>query len=314
MPDIALRPAHDMSYSQWKLWQKCPTQAYAKYVLKQYRQPKNEALAVGSLVDALLLDPPSEARVLADFEEQLFKKAQSGPLKGSFVVPNAAQEKARAWASHIRANEQAMNLIGSCRTQVSVTIDIGGYSWVCIFDLVRPESRLVCDMKTAASANSYGWVPRLGRRASFIAEWAYGYQLALYRYAAAKEFGGDPSEWTCGFFVIGKDTIDGEVLDKGLVDGDAYPDVRVFQWDNSTQLDGYFTHMASSMISEQPQLDSPRKTLPPIMAMKQAESIEGLPRCEDCSWCKTHRTDLITMYSDPEPAERRYGSVSGVQW
>lgn len=299
------RPPHDMSFSQWKRWQECPAQAYAQYVLKTYRPAKNAALAIGSLVDALLLDPSAEERVLDDFREQLFKKETSGPDKGELVVPNADQEKARAWAAHAAARPDVASLIASCQTQQSVIAQIGGATWLCILDLVRPQNKMLIDLKTTADAGGEAWCPRLNRRASFLAQWCYGYQLAIYRHAAASEWGGDPEEWQCGILCVGKTQVDGDVFDMGLSHGDAYPDVRVYQWDDMAQLTGYADYMALSMTTRQRRLNDPGKEWPPIMEMKRAPGIEDLPRCGSCDWCITHRRRLITLYTDPEPRERR---------
>jgi hypothetical protein len=279
---------YDMSFSQWRKWETCPAAAFAQYRLHEYEPAKTAAMAVGALVDAKVTQPEREAEVLGDFAE--FFQTSKGE-------PNAACRKACAYAEKVNEHALVRAFMTGAQTQVELVGQLGGVTWLAVLDMLDVGHGLIGELKTTRDVNARAYVPRIGQYGSWIAQWGYGYQLALYRELVRQHYDTPEGGWLCVLLAVGKHRLE---------DGTDYPDIMPYQWSSTDQLDRYAEHMAYTLSHEHDRWDGTFGKMPPVMEMKQQSSIDGLYRCEKCDWCITTRQAMkVVPYRDPEPQYTR---------
>lgn len=275
---------YSMSFSRWKCWMECPRGAHAKYVTREWQPGASEPMAIGALADAIVTQPDTEAEVLEKFAEFLTTK------KGE---PNASQKKAREMAAAALATPEITDLMDGAGMQAELFPQIGGVTWKCVLDMVRPDIGVFVDLKTTCRAGEV-WVPHLRQYGSIIAAYRYGYQLAVYREAVRQAH--KRSDWIACIALVEYRT---------LSDGTPCPQVRLHPWDDTDQLDDYLAQMSASLSYDHAGFDG--SIDPPIMEMASQTSGEDLRGCGDCDWCLMHPARIEIPYSDPLPKWRRAG-------
>ena len=264
-----------MSNSQWKVWRECPAQAHARFIRHVWQPEKTKPLAVGSLVDALLLEPDAESRVLAEYEDLLTKaNTKAGIAKGGPErVPNADSKLAYQMAEKIKSIPAIMAIVDACDHQAQYTFELGGMAWKCRLDLLNLDAGWIWDLKTTASTTDEKFVERIGARGNFIAQFNYVRQLALYREAVRQN-----EDRVCRVGIIAQSK--------------ANPaDLRVFPWQTNaySQIDDAIANVLSNInyVSELRESDP-----------------EDLSRCERCDYCIESRQDYVFPYADPERKQK----------
>jgi len=231
-------------------------------------------MAIGALVELALVGKEF-ADLSPDHQELLTtKKGQS-----------TAAQRAIEWGRQAAAMPDVRAALAEADLQAELRPLVGGVPWVCRLDVWDRENGIVWDIKTCASPLDEQWVPRLETRGTFIAALGYGYQLALYREAVRQATSTEPS---VGIIAIGKHT---------CRDGEAIPDVWLFEWTDDAQLAGYLGRLAA--VCEGAWTCDLGATVQPIPAMYEAPAAE-LPRCESCDWCVASRSNRIRSYADPQ--------------
>lgn len=275
-----------LSFSQWKAWSACPSAAHAQYVAGAYRPGTTEAMALGTLTEAAMTTPGDAAEVIATLEPSA--QALLTTKKGA---PTTDAARAVEWGRGAAAMPDVRAAMDGAHLQARLTARLGGVDWVCRLDVWDERHGLVWDIKTTASPLAEEYVPRLGCRGNFIAAMRYGYQLALYSEAVAQATDEEPG---VGIIAIGKHK---------TRDGEAVPDVWLFDWSDRDQLAAYRQALAWSCMGSWPcDLGA---VVPPIPEM-YASGGDGLPRCESCDWCIASRVNRVLLYADPQPRARRY--------
>jgi hypothetical protein len=250
-----------MSNSQWKHWQECPARAKARFVDHTYSEPVTQSMAIGSLIDALLLEPEKESTVLEQYADLLTSKA-----KGKAGTPLASTLEAYQIAERVRRSAQVMAIIERSEKQVEGTFKLAGMQWKYRIDLLDPTG-YIWDLKTTANAVADAYVPRLGMRGNFIAQWQYSRQLALYREAEKQRTGKQNRV--------------------GIITADkAMGHVFIMPWSlaHYHQIDAEIVAIEAAA--------------PEIRAMIDGQTPTW--RCEKCQYCAETRTDFIVTYHDPE--------------
>ncbi len=158
-----------MSVSQYKAWLACPS-AWLAALAGDYVRPKTKAFAVGSLFNALLLEPGTVAQVADEGSRYLLTKT---------LKETADAKRIYAMAEHCRQIPEFMQYLEGDH-EVILTGQIGGTPWKAKLDVLNLEQCFLTDLKSAASLREEKWIPRLGARGNFVHEWDYGLQLAVY--------------------------------------------------------------------------------------------------------------------------------------
>lgn len=270
-----------LSFSQWKAWAECPASAYAQYVAGTWEPRATRDMVLGRLVHEAVYRPQSQ---LADMIREL-PEADRALVVTSKGLPVAAAEDAWAWGRIVRAKLALDN----AAFEVPLAIEIGGIRWEAHADIIERSSRMVWDIKTCPDPQGTEWDGLRRARVSWIAARRIGYQLAIYRAACAREFGG---EWGAGIIAVGK---------RHLADGLAWPDLLLYMWSDDERLDAYVDALAACC--QAPWTCELGTAVPPIPAMYEMDAAAGakLPRCEACDWCVFTRTgeNLVRPYADP---------------
>lgn len=275
-----------LSFSQWKAWSVCPAAAHAQYVAGMHRPGTTEAMALGTLTEAAMTTPGDAAAVIATLAERdrpLLTTTKGAPTKDA--------QRAVEWGRQAAAIPDVRAAMDGAHLQARLTARLGGVNWTCRLDIWDELNGLVWDIKTVADPLAEEWVERLNRRGNFIAVHRYGYQLALYSEAVAQATDEAPG---VGIIAIGKHK---------TRDGEAVPDVWLFDWSDQDQLSAYRQALAASCLASW--TCDLGAVVPPIPEMYAGEG-DGLPRCERCDWCVASRVNRVLLYADPEPRARRY--------
>jgi len=262
-----------MTYSQLKAWLACPSAARAQYVAKTYRPTfATGAVAIGALVDAMLLDPGDIDRVMEEHADSLHTKAGK---------PNADHLLALNMVEQARALPWLMALIDASEKQRVIRYTLGGFAWKGRLDLVSHEHCLIIDAKTCADPWKEGWVSRLGCRGNFIAERAYLGQLAMYQEGYFRETG---DRYDTAILPLGKPTASYPQIDACLRPIDSQEDLD--EWVRSVTA---FCDVIHRYL--EPGADIPR--CDPVYG--GAGDFNG----RACPWCMAHRERCVLPYSEP---------------
>lgn len=177
--------AQYMGWTQWKNWLKCP--ARAKAILEgRWVEPASPALAIGSLVDAMLTDSGEQARVEAKHADILFKSATKDQIAEALATsgrkcsvarwtiagaleefpdlrnlrqPTAAWEWAQKVATAARADKVFASYLAG-EHQVIVSGEIGGCPWKGRLDVENADEMRLCDLKVTADRQRRVWTER----------------------------------------------------------------------------------------------------------------------------------------------------------
>lgn len=171
-----------MSCSQLKRFCECEAAAMAD-LRGEWHQQKTEALAVGSLVDALVLTPEKALEVSAEHAEflQLKKGGESAAAKLAWRCAE------RVLTGFVRPTPEddpvPVKDILRGQPQVDVQGEIGGVPWRGKLDLLDLDGGMFLDLKTTRGFGLEWITGRDGRnvKVPWYEAWNYWRQLAVYQ-------------------------------------------------------------------------------------------------------------------------------------
>jgi hypothetical protein len=283
---------HDMSWSAFRMGNECPAAWHAKYVLKQYKTAPSAAMAVGVWFHAVAAGEPT-APIEAQFSDYLLTKSGK---------PTAQFQAAQECAARFMALPYIQAMHARYETEVCLTVDLGGATWLCYLDLIDVERKMIVDYKFTADMSREQWVPRLKLRGNIIASGHYAYQLAVYRAAAVAKYGGEPNEWMMADMLVSPvkltDTVAG-----GPPPGSIIPRIETHVYAHHHLLDRYAGYMAESWEYARPSIfREPILTIPSFRQMRDGE-VEP-PRCGSCNWCvATQAEPFVKAYREDQEAD-----------
>lgn len=172
---------------------------------REIERKANEAMLVGSYVDAYFSGQDEFAAFLQEHQDDVFLKTgkNKGGIKALFVEANEMINRARRdplWMEFSKGDTQAI-YIG----------EIGGVLFKCKMDVVHPERTV--DIKTCRTLDTFGrgiltrtvegeWVP-------FIYDLGYDIQAAVYQEIRAQNDGGVKKPFYLNCISKDKDPMDG---------------------------------------------------------------------------------------------------------
>lgn len=252
-----------LSFSQWKSIATCPAAWHAEKVAKVYKRESTEAMALGTLLHAAVLQP-MEVAVTLERQRDFLLTAKGKPTSKAQRVLDAA-----VFTRSI--NDVATYLLDDSEVEVTERFDMGGMTWECRLDIFDRKTPIVADLKNVKDIAEYVWTP--GGRRHWTEAALYWWQLALYR--------------ACVQHAIGRTAM---VAILAVEPCEGTPDVRVLvpHEADADLLTEYAAIMASSV---EYGWASPvtGQALPPIRSMAEAADSNDLPRCESCEWCRSSR-------------------------
>jgi len=197
-----------MSRSQYLGFIKCEAQQMAK-LAGEWRQETSDAFLVGSYVHAW--NEGSRREFIAEHPE-MFTKA--GDLKANFKT-------ADLMIATLEADPLAMYMLQGEKERI-FTAEFTGVLWKVMTDVHNKERRRMAELKTTKSIIETTWSQEHGGRVSFVEQYNYLLQAALYTEIERRANGRQEGDWLEYYMVaVSKDNVpDKEVID--LRDPDRY--------------------------------------------------------------------------------------------
>lgn len=163
-----------MSVSQFKDFMKCEAQALAK--LKGDWEPISDpqALLVGNYVHSYFESPESHEKFKEENSEALFSKRKPHGLLKAFQVADEMIKRVEG--------EQLFNFLWQGEKESVVTGELYGAEWKGKIDLLNVEKGYFVDLKTTVALDRRYWNNRYGQYVSFIEEYGYALQIAVYEH------------------------------------------------------------------------------------------------------------------------------------
>lgn len=258
-PDNYFSPEADrefMSVSQYKSFMKCEAAAYAE-LMGEWQREEKEAFLVGHYVHAWAEGKLDE--FIAEHPEIIASKgATKGELKAPFKVAQAMTET-------LATDAKVMFYLRGCK-ETPVTAELFGVPWKGRFDVINTDLNYIVDLKTAASITEFKYDPRFGKRVSFIEQWDYLLQAAVYTELERLATGGERKD----YYVV-------------AVTKEDPPDHAIIDLTDATRIEV--------------ELEQIRQNLPRIIAVKSG--MEQPERCEHCAYCRaTKRVGKPVHYTE----------------
>ena len=211
-----------MSVSVYNLFMECPAKALGT-LSGDWQEPTSTAMLVGGYVDAHFAGDLPEWKLA---HPECCKK--DGDLKAEY-------KHAETMIKVLETDPLAMSYMTG-EKQAILTGTIGGVPWKGKLDVYLPGIRIV-DLKTTKSIRETQWSKELGRRVSFIEQYNYFTQVAVYLELERQTAGRVERDWLDFYMVaVSKEQVpDKEVID--LSDPDRIADTLAQVEDNVRWID-----------------------------------------------------------------------------
>lgn len=170
-----------MSVSQYKDFNKCEAAALAK--LKNEWEPISDpkALLVGNYVHSFFESAEAHENFKKNNADKLFSSRKPYPLLSDF-------KKADDMINRLQ-NEKLFNYLWQGVHEHVVTGNLFGVEWKGKIDLLNVEKGYFVDLKTTAQLDKRFWNDNYGMYVSFVEEYGYILQVAVYERLLEMEFG-----------------------------------------------------------------------------------------------------------------------------
>jgi hypothetical protein len=241
-----------MSHSQYLGFQRCEARQMA-ILSGEWTEAPSEAMLIGQYVHAWCEGKLDE---FIQAHPEMFTK--SGTLRAGY-------QQANKMIATLAADPLCMYMLEG-QKEVVFTAEFAGAKWRVMVDVYNPERRRIVDLKTTRSIWEATWSERHGGRVSFIEQYDYPLQAALYCEIERLASGRPDGDWFEFYMVaVSKDNVpDKEVID--LRDPERY----------------------------RKELDSIRGNMGRILSVKAGE-LEPI-RCESCDYCRATKVLRGAVY------------------
>ena len=159
-----------LSSTQYKSFRDCEARSLAE-MRGEYEPEEKEVYLVGNYVHSWASDELE--KFIADHPEIISSRgATKGDLKSPF-------KQAQDMIDVLADDPKAMFYLQG-RSEVPLIGEIDGVKWKGKADKVNDESNYILDLKTTKSINEFAWSKKLEKRVSFIEQYDYFIQVAIY--------------------------------------------------------------------------------------------------------------------------------------
>lgn len=169
------------SVSQYKDFMKCEASALAK--LKGDWKPISDptALLVGNYVHSYFESLEAHEKFKEENKDSMFSKRKPHGLLKAFQVAEKMIDRIK--------DEPFFNYLWQGEAEHIVTGELYGVEWKGRIDLLNVEKGYFVDLKTAAQLDKRFWSNKYGTYVSFVEEYGYILQMAVYEKLLELEFG-----------------------------------------------------------------------------------------------------------------------------
>ena len=244
-----------MSNSSYKNYLDCETMALAQDKGEWVRPTSTECM-VGSFLHSWNEGPDALEKFKAETPE-MFNK--NGTMKAQFVFAESMIDRL--------ANDPMTSYMLEGSKEVILTAEMFGANWKIKVDTLKPDDCIV-DLKTTRSIWETFWNPYYQCRVSFIEQFKYFLQLAIYREIERLASGR-------------KDALAAYIV---AVSKEAPPDIAVISLDDPNR----FKH----------ELGQVEAHMPRILQVKAGEVMPN--HCGRCAYCRGSKRAEVISYRDLE--------------
>lgn len=254
-----------MSVSQYKGFLSCEAAALAE-LNGEYEREEKEVFLVGNYLHAWAQGPEYLDRFVENNPEIISSK---GATKGELKAPFKVADKMIA---ALQGDQKVMFYLQG-EKELPINAMICGVPWKGKLDVLNDKLNYILDIKTAQSITDFKYVPAIGGYASFIEQYNYMLQAAIYcemeRVAAGREGHKD-------FYIA-------------VVTKEDPPDHAIINLTDPVRIETELQDVAAR--------------LPRIIKVKAGELEPD--RCECCRYCRrTKKVGELVFYSDLREGKR----------
>lgn len=249
-----------MGVSQYKSFKKCEA-ATMHWLTTGNTEEDTDALMVGKYVHKWSESPEAFEKFKNDYSDFIYNK------KGAKYAPFV---KADEMISCLESDPKVRFYLQGNK-EVIITASLFGTPWKIMIDVDNDKLNYLADLKTTKSISEWGWVwsdeESRNTKVSFIEEWQYPIQMAVYSEVERLARGRDTYK---DFYII-------------AVSKEKTPDHGIIDLTDQARIET--------------ELQKISENLPRILQVKSGE----LPptRCENCSYCRqTKKVDKIVHYTE----------------
>lgn len=244
-----------MSVSSYKNYLSCEAMALAQDN-GTWNQPQSVDCLVGSYIHAWNEGPEAVAKFKAETPEMF---TQKGEMKAQFKFADTMIDRL--------ANDPMCSYMLEGSKEVILTAEMFGSKWKIKVDTLKTDDCII-DLKTTRSIWETYWNPYYQCRVSFIEEYKYFLQLAVYR-EVERLAAGRSKALPAYIVAVSKETP---------------PDIAVISLDEPNR----FVHELSQIEARMPR----------ILQVKAGEVVPT--RCGKCSFCRGSKRAEVISYRDLE--------------
>lgn len=247
-----------MSVSQFKKFDQCEAKALAELSGK-YIEDNTEAFLVGNFVHSAFESDVAHEEFLTVHQEEMLTK--SGTLKAPFRLAEKMVERVK--------QDGFFNNLYQGEKEVIVTGELFGANWKGKIDCLNVDEGYFVDLKTTREIERKLWSTRDNNWASFVEDYGYILQMAVYKTLLEKQYG---KEFTPYIYAVSKQTP---------------PNIEAIS-------------IPKEMFANE--LDYVEEKLPRIIKLKDGEVAPKM--CGTCEYCRAHK-EITTFKSVIDLIERR---------
>lgn len=166
-----------MSVSQYKDFIECGSRANAK-LQELYKDEMSEALLIGNYVHSYFESTDAHNKFIKENEKALLTK--KGELRASFKQANEMIDKLE--------KDIFFNDLYQGQKEVIITGELFGVDWKGKIDCLNIEKGYFVDLKTTQDVHKTFWNEETRQRQSFIEEYKYDVQMAIYKKLLEQKF------------------------------------------------------------------------------------------------------------------------------
>lgn len=184
-----------VSVSQYKEFMKCSAAALAK--LKGEWEPSSDPkpLLVGNFVHSYFESPEAHEQFIEENKAKMFSSRKPFGLLKDFQVAERMIEKME--------QDQFFQFLYQGEKEHILTDTLFGTEWKARIDCLNIEQGYFVDIKTTADMHKSFYSARYGYRVSFVEEYGYVLQMAVYKQLLEQEFG---KEFTPYIYAVSKES------------------------------------------------------------------------------------------------------------
>ena len=246
-----------LSSTQYKSFMDCEARALAE-LRGEYEPEEKESYLVGNYVHSWASNELD--KFVAEHPEIISSRgATKGELKAPF-------RQAQEMIDVLEADPKAMFYLQG-RSEVPITGKIDGVPWKGKADKINDKLNYILDLKTTKSINEFSWSTKLSKYVSFIEQYDYFIQVAIYSELESQMRGG--CDWK-DFYML-------------AISKEKYPDHALIDCTDHDRIAA--------------ELEQIKANQGRIVQIKKGE-IEPI-RCEHCAYCRaTKKIDKPIWYGE----------------